>query len=239
MRQGKSVSPEDYTTVWGWASFRWIMPLLERGSERTLNEEDVWQLSPRMQARPVHAVFSRATGRLLKRIWDNNKHDLFLDFVLTYISITFRYASPFFLKRILDALDEKEPDARKRGVAFVYAFLAFACALVDAQASVQHLWFSRRACTRIRTGLMVAIYDKALKRRDFSGIVDKEVKKAPPPGSAKEDKKANEPKAGANIGKIVNLMAGDASRIAELCPALYFLHGAPYELVVACVFLYQ
>lgn len=42
----------------------------------------------------------------------------------------------------------------------------------QAQADVQHLWFGRRASTRIRSELMAAIYDKALKRKDYSGIVD-------------------------------------------------------------------
>ena len=74
--QGKTVSPEDYTTVWGWTSFRWIMPLLEKGTYNTLNEEDVWQLSPSMQARPLHIKFSKSTGKLFKRLWDANSLDL-------------------------------------------------------------------------------------------------------------------------------------------------------------------
>jgi len=39
---------------------------------------------------------------------------------------------------------------------------------------VQHLWYGRRSSTRIRSELMAAIYDKALKRKDYSGIVNKE-----------------------------------------------------------------
>jgi hypothetical protein len=30
MLQGKSVSPEDYTTLWGWITFSWVWPLVER-----------------------------------------------------------------------------------------------------------------------------------------------------------------------------------------------------------------
>lgn len=37
-----------------------------------------------------------------------------------------------------------------------------------------HLWFSRRASIRLRQSLMAAIYDKALKRKDFSGVVKKD-----------------------------------------------------------------
>lgn len=69
---------------------------------------------------------------------------------------------------------------------------------------------------------MASIYDKALKRKDFSGIVDKGTgeKKDDAPANGKktaEDKKkeekADDPKAGADVGKIVNLMAGDANKV--------------------------
>lgn len=78
---------------------------------------------------------------------------------------------------------------------------------------MQHLWFGRRAATRIRSSLMASIYDKALKRKDFSGIVSKDEKKETGKESAKESAKADDPKAGADVGKIVNLMAGDANRV--------------------------
>lgn len=122
----------------------------------------------------------------------------------------------------------------------------------QAQADVQHLWFGRRASTRIRSELMAAIYDKALKRKDFSGVIDKDKqaeaakKKASsiasdsgsssPTSQAKKDKKekkdakkaketADDPKAGADVGKIVNLMAGDANRISMLTSGAYFIYG--------------
>lgn len=39
------------------------------------------------------------------------------------------------------------------------------------QADMHHLWYGRQAVTRTRSLLMAAIYDKALKRKDFSGVV--------------------------------------------------------------------
>ncbi|OBZ77340.1 ATP-dependent bile acid permease [Grifola frondosa] len=236
---GTSISPEDYTTLWGWASFRWILPLISRGTSITLNEKDVWALSPTMQARPLHIKFGRTRGQLLWRLWSSNARDLVLDFVLTFVSVVFNYAGPFFLKRILDALDVQNRSPEKRALAFLYAFLAFASTLCKAQADVQHLWFGRRACTRIRSELMTSIYDKALKRKDFSGIVDKDAGKGAKAPNAKADPKADDPKAGADIGKIVNLMAGDANRIAQIVSGIYFIYGAPFELVIATTFLYQ
>ena len=94
---------------------------------------------------------------------------------------------------------------------------------------------------------MAAIYDKALKRKDFSGIVDKEkvaeakerkgAKIVAAKGvSAKKDKKTDkkmedakdDPRAGADVGKIVNLMSGDANRVCMLIGGMYFLYGGEF-----------
>jgi hypothetical protein len=106
----------------------------------------------------------------------------------------------------------------------------------QAQADVQHLWFGRRAATRIRSQLMAAIYDKSLKRKDFSGIVNKDNSKEDSTSdgkkgsksSAEAKAKADDPKAGADIGKIVNLMAGDANRVAMTSSAMYFIYGSMF-----------
>jgi hypothetical protein len=45
--------------------------------------------------------------------------------------------------------------------------------------------------------------------------------------------------AGADIGKIVNLMSGDASKVSQVFGNLYNLYGAPFEIIIASVFLYQ
>ncbi|KAH9922425.1 multidrug resistance-associated ABC transporter [Fomitopsis serialis] len=238
---GQSISPEDYTTLWGWMSFTWILPLVERGTNTTLSESDVWALSPTMQARPLYIKFSRTLrSSLLRRLWAANSLDLILDFVLTYVSVVFNYASPFFLKRILDSLDvHQHPTPEKRALAYIYAVLAFLSTLCKAQADVQHLWYGRRAATRIRSELMAAIYDKALKRKDFSGLVDKDAGKSAKGPEVKASSKGDDPKAGADIGKIVNLMAGDANRMSQVVSGSYFIYGAPFEIVIAATFLYQ
>ncbi|TFK37295.1 multidrug resistance-associated ABC transporter [Crucibulum laeve] len=265
---GKTVSLEDYTSLWGWISFNWVRPLVQSGRNTTLNEDDVPNLSPTMQSRPVFIKFSSIyRSTLLRKLWAANSLDLLLDFILTFVSVIFNYCGPLFLKLILDDIDGKNPipDPNSESIvrvrASIYAFLAFGCALMKAQADVQHLWFGRRAATHIRTELMAAIYDKALKRKDYSGIINKDKqneaaeKKAADADAAaestnekskaakKEEKdkaaKADDPKAGADVGKIVNLMAGDANRISGMISGAYFIYGAPFEIIIAGTFLYQ
>ena len=68
---------------------------------------------------------------------------------------------------------------------------------------------------------MAAIYDKALKRRDASGLAMKD--KEPEGGEEKKEKKS------ADTGKIVNLMSGDANRVAMMATAAYMIYVSRYE----------
>jgi hypothetical protein len=160
------------------------------------------------------------------------------------------------IRRILDAITDPTPKAIAR--AYVYAFLSLACSLLKSQADMQHLWYGRQAVTRTRSILMGAIFDKAMKRKDFSGVTTSTNGKGKKDGgkfkqisikkaalesmgkSGKGDKNATKGMgAGADIGKIVNLMSGDASKVAQILGQLYNLYGAPFEIVVGTFFLYQ
>ncbi|KAF9231441.1 hypothetical protein BU15DRAFT_90912 [Melanogaster broomeanus] len=185
-------SPEDYATILEWLTFRWVYPLIKRGTDTTLNEEDVWDLSPTVQSRPVFAKFSSITRlSLFQCLFAASSLDLVCDFLLTIVTIVFTYASPYFLRRILESIDNPSPESRSQ--AYIYAFLAFFCALIKAVADAQHLWYGRRAATRL-----------PLKRRDYSGVIDQSKKNGLP---ASENHNSDDPKAGADVGKIVNLMA--------------------------------
>ncbi|KAG6840542.1 hypothetical protein C0991_005902 [Blastosporella zonata] len=243
---GLSVSPEDYTSLFGWITFSWVYPLVQRGRYTTLSENDVWALSPTIQSRSIFTKFvGLSQPSLLRKLFIANSLDLFLDFFLTVVSVVFNYASPFFLKRILDAIDSTSPTPESRAQAYIYAVLAFVCSLCKSQADVQHLWCGRRASTRMRSELMASIYDKALKRKDFSGIVDREKKAKEEESSStkskskKDEEKSDEAKAGADVGKIVNLMAGDANRVSNTISGSYFIYGAPFEILIASIFLYN
>ncbi|KAF8502966.1 ABC transporter type 1, transmembrane domain-containing protein [Gautieria morchelliformis] len=278
---GKEVSPEDYTSLWGWISFEWVYPLVRKGTNETLNEPDVWDLSPTMQSKPLYMKFStttcvsfldetcvllknRSRKTLLRRLWAVNAMDMVIDFVLMLVSVIFNYARPFFLKRILDSLDpanENNPEARAQG--YIYAFLAFFSLLCRAEVDILHLWYGRRVATRIRSELMASIYAKALVRKDYSGIVDKkdgeqekqDDKTMSTPNStskssetrsnvdkkskSKDAKGGTKIRSGADVGKIVQLMSGDANRISGTVTYAYFIYGAPFEIIIACMFLYQ
>ena len=80
---------------------------------------------------------------------------------------------------------------------------------LEAHADVRHRWFGWLAATRMRSQFMASIYDKAWKRKAYSGIVVKwtrrrltrsqtVTKKRDPKASTEPELKANDPKAGAD-----------------------------------------
>lgn len=256
-----------------------------------MNEEDNWFLSPTFASSPLFTKFapllkpSPKTGKrvsLIKRLIQANSLDIILDFSLTLVSVFCNYLSPFFLKRILDAVSQPPEKSQPpqlsqsfhhswnatsplshntdstngifssfgsfspllvfsnrdiRAQAYVYALLAFLASICKAQADVNHLWYGRRAATRMRSEVMASIYEKALKRKDFSGSVDKNKEKEgtddkgkDPASKSKADKPdPNKLQANADIGKIVNLMSADANKVANMFSALYMLYVSTFR----------
>ncbi|CAE7221585.1 unnamed protein product [Rhizoctonia solani] len=243
---GSSISPEDFTTVWGWFTFTWVGPLLKRGSVKTLNESDVWRLSSTLRSKPLFTAFSSikssklppsswgTTWTLTKHLLRANSRDLALEAILTFFSVFFDYLGPFFLKRILDTVGRHEPEMQAK--AYVLAGLAFVSRILKAQADAQHMWFGRRASTRTRSEIMAAVYDKALKRKDAADMSGKKDKDRSKSRKGKKDPMKQE-KAG--IGKIVQVMSADASRVGKTVSGAYYIYAAPFELFFACILLYQ
>ncbi|WVF67988.1 hypothetical protein IAT40_002750 [Kwoniella sp. CBS 6097] len=226
-----SVSLDDEVTLYSWMSFNWVDSFIRLGASQELEPEDLPVLSITQQTAVVFDKFRQVTSStLLGKILHVNKLDLLLDAGLTMIAVVFNYAGPYFLKKILEGLDIKSPEAMSQ--AYIYAILAFLASVFKALVDLLHLWHGRRATVRIKAELTAAIYDKALRRKDASGVVNS--KEDEGKDGAKVEKKSN-----ADSGKVVNLMAGDTNRVGNTVSSAYYLYSAPFEIIVASAFLYN
>ncbi|KAI6119559.1 P-loop containing nucleoside triphosphate hydrolase protein [Pisolithus croceorrhizus] len=231
-------SPEDYASIFEWATYSWVYPLIKRGNTMEMKYEDVWDLTPAMRSGPIFTKFSvieRPT--LLRRLIAANRSDLILDIFLTILTVSLSYAAPYFLRRILDLIESPTPE--RRSEAYVLALLAFLCAVFKGEADAQHLFFGRRASARVSAQLVNAIYDKALKRRDYSGVAKKELPTETGPTKGTPKSKSSDPQPSADIGKVVNVMAIDASKVSAIVASAYLLYGGPFEITLACAMLYS
>ncbi|OWZ59598.1 hypothetical protein C356_00814 [Cryptococcus neoformans c45] len=226
------VAPDDNVTLFSWMTFSWVDSFIRYGNSQELEPEDLPPLSMTQQTAIVFEKFRQVTtSKLVNKLFLVNKLDMALDASLTLVSVVLNYAGPFFLNRILEGLDIRSREAMSR--AYVFALFALFASISKALVDLLHLWHSRRAAVRIKAELTAAVYDKALRRKDASGIVSKT-------GSEGKEKDGKQEKmSNADSGKVVNLMSGDTTRIANTVSGAYFIYSAPFEILVASIFLYN
>ncbi|KAF8318510.1 P-loop containing nucleoside triphosphate hydrolase protein [Clavulina sp. PMI_390] len=124
-----------------------------------------------------------------------------------------------------------------RQMAYFYATIAFIFQLVKAQTSLQHLYHSRRASVRMQSELVGCIYEKSLVRKDITGAIASDAKKQKSGEAAEAAKDAAVESA--DVGKIVSLIATDASECASIALTLSRLYEIPVYFVGSCWLLYN
>ncbi|KAG8695770.1 hypothetical protein FRC09_008943 [Ceratobasidium sp. 395] len=232
----RSTSPEDGVSLWGWLTFSFMDPLFRLADERSLhasedgkyslNDEDVWSLSPTFAHRNVFRRYMRemkTKGQGLSLLWyllKSNSLDLTIDLILEMYSAIVGFVPPYALQRILRSLENTKHGDPAPREAYVWALVTFVAHMSFAQLDVVHRWHIRSRGT-----LFCALHYKALKRRDLSGAVAIE-------------KDGEKELSGADIGRIVNLMQGDAYAVAQRFWEFSAVFSAPVRLSIALYFLY-
>ncbi|CAE6419815.1 unnamed protein product [Rhizoctonia solani] len=234
-------SPEDGASLWGWLTFSFMSPLFALANERSvrssesgkfsLNDEDVWALSPTFAHRNVFRRYLREMkekGQNFSLLWfllRANSLDLIIDITLELYSAIAGFIPPFALQRILRALEQAQDGSTPRD-AYIWGLITFIAHMSFAQVDIVHRWHTRRCYERTRGTLFCALHYKALKRRDLSGAVQ-------------ADNQDEKDTSSADIGRIVNLMQGDAYAVAQRFWEFSSVFSAPVRLGIALYFLYQ
>lgn len=136
------------------------------------------------------------------------------------------YASPYFLKRILESLTSGDPSSSLLSTpATLYAILTLFCSVLASVLDLVYMWYLRRGYERMRGELICLLHWKALKRIDMRGVLEKKEedaedgdgdgdntagagkgkKKESMFGWMSDDKNLDDVKS-ASIGKLVNMM---------------------------------
>ncbi|KAF8634908.1 hypothetical protein AX15_000655 [Amanita polypyramis BW_CC] len=218
--------PEDDVTLWSWSTFSFVEPIFAISNARTTDENDVWSLSPFFQHK---VIFSKMleyrakypTHSLLRFLLVSNSLDLILDLILELWSAVLGFVPPYALQEILSALATDGVDSRR--TTLKWALVAFITNLSFAQVDLFQGWHSRRCYERTRGQLFCSLHYKSLKRQDISGK----------PGGDQQEQES------ADLGKIVNLMQGDAYAVAQRFWEFSGFFTAPVRLTIAFLFLYR
>ncbi|PPQ81391.1 hypothetical protein CVT24_001829, partial [Panaeolus cyanescens] len=217
--------PEDNVNLWNWCAFTFVQPILDLAMQRTLNEMDVWTLSPFFRHKNLfhkHLAYKAKypTHSLLRFLLVSNSLDLILDVVLELWSAVIGFVPLYALQQITSALASDSPDAKTR--AYYWTLAAFLANLSFGQVDLFQCWHTRRCYERTRGQIFCALHYKSLKRQEISGRVNR----------AGETKNAD-------LGKLVNLMQVDADRVGQRFWDFSGLFTSPVRLVIALLFLYR
>lgn len=217
-------SPVEYATVFSILTFGWMTPMMRYGYKEYLTEDDLWNLSQRDTTKSTSKAFQESWGDQLKR----KKHPSL------WIAITKPFCGPYLraavFKTINDFLSFAQPQLLRLLIRFVRSYetdqpqpvirgAAIAIAMFGVsvtQTMALHQYFQRAFETgmRIKTALMAAIYQKALKL-------------------------SNEGRASKSTGDIVNMQSVDTQRLQDLTQFGLQLWSAPLQIVLCMASLYQ
>ncbi|KAA8641915.1 putative ABC bile acid transporter [Aspergillus tanneri] len=151
------------------------------------------------------------------------------------------------------------PERPKR-IALTYALLSLLLRFVSAQSQVLYLWYGRRCYERSRGEMIMMIYEKALSRKNvFDQQLKSEQESEPTDGDCSDDdadpsskkrklcgllhlkrsSRKDKPKTAASMGKIFNLLRGDAYEVAQRFWEVDTLVDKPIGLIIAIALVWK
>lgn len=257
-------TPEDYTSLFASFTYNWMNGIMALAKSRPLLPADIWRLHAINDTRLLWARFKQTAPqrRLAFRLVKANARDVSLDFVYKIISVSFDYATVYLLRAILEsvsaaaAADEEgappPPPGQwtQRQRAFVFALASLLLKLAQYSFNLLNFHHARQVGMRTRSIMVAELFEKALKRRSMAGVVstkadpkakgtDASTDESKFKSSEEQQKKEDASTAGADVGKLVNIMSSDTNTLLRLGCDAHQLYGAPFEVLVAVIFLYN
>ncbi|CAO1630357.1 unnamed protein product [Sympodiomycopsis kandeliae] len=181
-------TPEDYTSLGSTLTYRWMAPIMRLSLKRPLLPSDVWRLRFINDTRIIFSKFRAgardANGEKINLAWrivKANSRDVALDAAYKVCGVTLAYAGPALMKKILEAIGEAavqdRPDVQQgewtaRQRAFVFALTALFLTFVRYIAELLNFHHARQVGLRIRSEMVAALFEKALRRRNMAGSVE-------------------------------------------------------------------
>lgn len=254
------LSPEATASIFSWATFQWMNPMVVFGFHNTVTRENLYALTFQHLSRTTYEDFVNTQKyfdriKVLRRIYSCNKREIWCQFIFSTLACLFGYLSPFFQQKFLEYIETKENRPPIQTV-YLYVLGLFLVAVVKLLCNTVQLWMGRRWNIRTLVMLDSEIFAKTLKRKDVSGKVTKNAEAEETAASAesgaankgnaetadakdKKEPKKEEEESFSNVGRITNLMSVDADKLSDIPSYIFMIYNAPLEIAVALFYLYN
>ncbi|KAH9270061.1 hypothetical protein BASA83_007891 [Batrachochytrium salamandrivorans] len=221
-----NASPEATANIFSRLTFQWMDQLMRLGYTKDLDMDDLWNLKKTDTSNYNSETFQKAWTKQLSKKSPSLLRAVASAFGPVFLSSAIfkgcqdilGFIQPQFLRQMMEFASSYSPESNMPPVpinrGFIIAFCMLGIALL--QTVLLHQYFHVCLITgmRIRSSIVTAIYRKSLRLSCKS-------------------------RQGATNGEISNLMAVDASRLADLCTYLHMLWSGPFQIAMAIYFLYD
>ncbi|KAM6496895.1 metal resistance protein YCF1 [Amanita muscaria] len=206
-------------------SFSWLSPLLRKGATTVIGEDDLPPLRPSHKSGYLGHYLEEALKKhkLWKALFVAYGKPYAVALILKFTQDSLAFLQPQLLRWLL-AYISRYQEARLTSYSgvdrptslegFVIAFVMFSFSVVQSITLNQYFKLVFETGMRVRAGLVVAIYNKAL-------II------------------SNDERGKRATGDIVNLMSVDANRLQEFCTYGLILLSGPFQITIAFISLYN
>lgn len=209
--------------------------LLKSAFKTRLTSASLWALPMRQRARENYRLFTETKTHqstvtvksLLIRIYYSNQKIILYQFVTAITAVIFHYANPFFLKKLLNYIQENHSSTSfiqqfENELGYMYCLALFGCNVVSTLVASQTLLWGRRWHVTIIHMLNSEIYAHALKLKTAP---TKEESINNSDNELAEDEEDTED----HINQQASLMSQDTERLAELASYLHVTSPAPQK----------
>ncbi|CAO3621386.1 unnamed protein product [Mucor hiemalis] len=250
VRNGRILSLESSASPLSSITFSWMNSILKTAFKSRLTAGSLWALPTRQRAREnyrlfIETIFARNDGTstpksLLVRIYMANQKIVWCQFITAIGAVVFHYANPFFLRKLLNFIQEHHHQSdnmtEEEKIGYLYCVALFICNAVSTLVASQTLLWGRRWHVTITQMLNSEIYAKALKLKSVNYN-----KKNQQSDDEEDDEVVEEEERGNDetAHQQASLMSQDTERLAELASYLHIFYTCPLEIAAGVIFLYQ
>ncbi|OCT93914.1 multidrug resistance-associated protein 1 isoform X2 [Xenopus laevis] len=224
---GKKDNPEKNASLLSRLTYSWYSSIITLGYKKPLEREDLFELNDSDSSYTVIPIFEKnwrnestrqekkGTGSnnvsLLRSLWNTFKFSLIQVAFMKVIADILAFSSPQILKQMIAFAEERPEDG---WTGYALALLLFFITLSQTLVLQLYQRFNMLTAVKMKTSVTGLIYRKALQlayssRKKFT------------------------------TGEMVNLMSSDAQQLSDLAVNLNLLWSAPFQILMAVVFLWQ
>jgi hypothetical protein len=199
--------------------------ILKIAFKSKLTANSLWALPIYQRARENYRLFienSTSTVNsisLMKRIYQSNQKIVTCQFLTAIGAVVFHYANPFFLRKLLNYIQEHHDNGQDMDfekVGYLYCVALFVCNVTSTLVASQTLLWGRKWHVTITQMLNSEIYAKALKLKSVNYHMK------PTQQEDEEEEDEDEEEDGEElVHQQASLMSQDTERLAELASYLH------------------